>query len=129
MKNGGKLNLPIYYRNKIFTEEEREKLFLDKIEKGIVYVLGHKLDLKQEYEHYMTVLVQERERCEKLYHDNPKDWEDRKYLNRLKKQRQWTESKATMVAEKEKRKEERKQEQFNRDIDLFANLYFNQNHT
>ena len=46
MKNGGKLNLPIYYRNKIFTEEEREKLFLDKIEKGIVYILGHKLDLK-----------------------------------------------------------------------------------
>ena len=24
MRNGGKLNLPIYYRNKIFTEEERE---------------------------------------------------------------------------------------------------------
>ena len=57
MRNGGKLNLPIYYRNKIFTEEEREKLFLDKIEKGIVYVLGHKLDLKQDYGHYMTVLV------------------------------------------------------------------------
>ena len=46
MKNGGKLNLPIYYRNKIFTEEEREKLFLDKIEKGIIYVLGTKIDLK-----------------------------------------------------------------------------------
>ena len=46
MRNGGKLNLPIYYRNKIFTEEEREKLFLDKIKKGIVYVLGIKIDLK-----------------------------------------------------------------------------------
>ena len=46
MKNGGKLNLPIYYRNKIFTEEEREKLFLDKIEKGIVYVLGIEIALK-----------------------------------------------------------------------------------
>ena len=46
MRNGGKLNLPIYYRNKIFTEEEREKLFLDKIEKGIVYVLGNKLDMR-----------------------------------------------------------------------------------
>ena len=46
MKNGGKLNLPIYYRNKLFTEEEREKLFLDKIEKGIIYVLGTKIDLK-----------------------------------------------------------------------------------
>ena len=52
----------------------------------------------------MGVLVSERERCERLYHDNPKEWEDRKYLNRLKKQRQWTESKATMVAEKEEKK-------------------------
>ena len=43
MRNGGKLNLPTYYRNKLFTEEEREKLFLDKIEKGIVYVLGTKI--------------------------------------------------------------------------------------
>ena len=56
----------------------------------------------------MGVLVSERERCERLYHDNPKDWEDRRYLNRLKKQRQWTESKATMVAEKERKKEEKK---------------------
>ena len=110
MRNGGKLNLPIYYRNKIFTEEEREKLFLDKIEKGIVYVLGSKIDLKTEELRYMGVLVSERERCERLYYDNPKEWDRRKYLNRLKKQRQWTESKATMVAEKERKKEERKQE-------------------
>ena len=77
----------------------------------------------------MGVLISERERCERLYYDNPKDWDERKYHNRLKKQRQWIESKATKVAEKEKRKEEKKQEQFNKDIDLFANLYFNQNYT
>ena len=35
-------------------------------------------------------------------------------------QRQWIESKATKVAEKLKEKEERKQEQFNKDIDTFA---------
>ena len=33
-----------------------------------------------------------------------------------------------MVAEKEKRKEERNQIQFNNDIDLFANIYYN-NHS
>ena len=107
MRNGGKLNLPIYYRNKIFTEEEREKLFLDKIEKGIVYVLGTKIDLKTEESRYMGVLISERERCERVYYDNPKDWDKRKYYNRLKKQRQWIESKATKVAEKERKKEER----------------------
>ena len=50
-------------------------------------------------------------------------------LTSLKKQRQWTESKATIVAEKERKKEERKQEQFNKDIDTFANLYDNQYYT
>ena len=76
----------------------------------------------------MSVLVSERERCEKIYYDNPKDWDGRKYYNRLKKQRQWIESKATKVAEKERRKEKRSQERLNNDIDLFANLYFNQNY-
>ena len=122
-----KINLPIYYRNKLFTEKERELLFIDKIEKGIIYVLGIKIDLKTEESRYNGVLVSERERCERLYHDNPKEWNERKYLNRLKKQRQWMESKATMVAEKEKRKEERIEKQLNKDIDLFANLYFNSN--
>ena len=32
-RTGIKLNLPIYYRSKLFTEEERELIFLDKIEK------------------------------------------------------------------------------------------------
>ena len=77
----------------------------------------------------MGVLVSERERCERLYHDNPKDWDRRKYLNRLKKQKHWIESKATKVAEKKRKKEERSEKQLNNDIDLFANLYFNQNYT
>ena len=96
-----------------------------KIEKGIVYVLGIKIDLKTEESRYMGVLISERERCERLYHDNPKDWDKRKYLNRLRKQRQWEESKANIVAEKEKRKEKRSQIQFNNDIDLYTNIYYN----
>ena len=32
-RTGLKLNLPKYYRNKIYTEEEREKLWIQKIEK------------------------------------------------------------------------------------------------
>ena len=45
LRNGSKINLPIYYRNQLFTEEEREALFLDKIEKGIIYVMGQKVYL------------------------------------------------------------------------------------
>ena len=83
--------------------------------------------MKNDQQHYLTVLVQERERCERLYYDNPKEWDERKYLNRIKKQHQWVETKATKVAEKLKKKEERSENRFNKDIDLFANLYFNQN--
>ena len=43
LRNGSKINLPIYYRNQLFTEKEREALFLDKIEKGIIYVMGQKV--------------------------------------------------------------------------------------
>ena len=35
--------LLFYYRNQLFTEEEKEALFLDKIEKGIIYVMGQKV--------------------------------------------------------------------------------------
>ena len=42
LRNGTKLNLPIYYRNKLYTDEEREQLFLNKIEKGKVWILGQK---------------------------------------------------------------------------------------
>ena len=44
--------MPTYYRNKLFTEEEREKLWVDKIEKGIVWVMGQKvkIDNTEEYE-------------------------------------------------------------------------------
>ena len=42
LRNGTKLNLPIYYRNKIYTDEEREKLFIQKIDKGYVWICGGK---------------------------------------------------------------------------------------
>ena len=44
-KTNNKLNLPIYYRNKIYTEEEREKLFIQKIEKGDVWICGEKVKI------------------------------------------------------------------------------------
>ena len=52
LRNGAKINLPIYYRNKLFTEKERELLFIDKID-------------KRSY----------------------RDWEQQKYINRLRKQK------------------------------------------
>lgn len=54
-RQGIKLNMPIYYRNKIYTEEEREKLWLQKLNKEERWVCGEKIDIsKGEEEYYKT---------------------------------------------------------------------------
>ena len=44
-RQGLKLSLPIYYRNKIYTEEEREILWLQKLDKEERWINGHKIDI------------------------------------------------------------------------------------
>ena len=45
-KSGHKLALPIYYRNKLWTDEEREKLWIQKLDEEKMYILGQEYDLK-----------------------------------------------------------------------------------
>lgn len=46
LNNGVSVNLPIYYRNKIYSEEEREKLWIEKLNKGEIYIKGNKYNIK-----------------------------------------------------------------------------------
>ena len=46
-RNGFKLKLPIYWRNKIYSEEEREKLWLHKLDEQVRYVDGQKIDISK----------------------------------------------------------------------------------
>lgn len=55
LPNGAKVPLPTYYRNKIYTEDEREKLWIELLEKEERYVLGQRIDVstikgEKEYE-------------------------------------------------------------------------------
>lgn len=86
LRNGAKINLPIYYRNQLFSEEEREMLFLDKIEKGIIYVMGQKVHRNNETE-YLGLLEEARKTEQRLYGVHEQEWEEQKYLNRLRRQR------------------------------------------
>lgn len=43
LENGNKVGLPIYWRNKIYSDEEREKLWMSKLDKGVRYVCGIKV--------------------------------------------------------------------------------------
>lgn len=87
LRNGTKLNLPIYYRNKIYTDDEREKLFIQKIDKGDVWICGEKVKIDDQ-EAYKELLEYHQKEKQKLHGDDPQEWEVAKYLRRLEKQRQ-----------------------------------------
>lgn len=86
LRNGAKINLPVYYRNQLFTEKERELLFIDKIEKGIIYVMGQPVHRDDE-EYYLKLLDEGRKTEQQLYGYNIQNWEQQKYLSRLRKQK------------------------------------------
>ena len=79
-KKGTKLNLPIYYRNKIYSEKERELLWLQKLNKKTRYVLGVEVN----EEDYEKTLEYAQIRNKKLgYGDLTNNWDKSEY----KKQR------------------------------------------
>jgi hypothetical protein len=86
LRNGVKLNLPIYYRNKLYTDEEREQLFLEKIKKGKVWIMGQECDIRDEAT-YFAMLRDAQKRARQLHGDDPIKWDEAKYLRRLARQR------------------------------------------
>ena len=81
-KQGIKLPLPIYYRNQIYTEEEKEKLWLQKLDKEIRYVCGEKIDISKGEENYYKTLEYYRKKNKRLgYGDDSKNWELKRYEN------------------------------------------------
>ncbi|QCS36821.1 replication initiation protein [Tortoise microvirus 11] len=43
LPNGTKIATPIYLRNKFYSEEEREELWLEKLNKGEMYIMGQRI--------------------------------------------------------------------------------------
>lgn len=83
--SGFKIALPIYYRNKIYTEEQREKLWLNKLDKKERFVNGVRVDVSKGEEMYYKVLKEARVKNKRLgYLDNKIDWERRKYERDLR---------------------------------------------
>jgi len=81
-KQGVKLALPIYYRNQIYTEEEKEKLWLIKLDKEIRYVCGEKVDISKGEEDYYKKLEYYRKKNKTLgYGDDSKNWQLKRYEN------------------------------------------------
>jgi len=86
-KTGAKIALPIYYRNKLYSEEEREKLWLHRLDKNERWVLGMKIKADDD-EEYKRIINHAREINTKLgYGDDTKNYNQIKYENELRKLR------------------------------------------
>lgn len=82
---GYKVGMPTYFKNKIFTERERENLWLEKLNKQIRYVNGNKIDVstKKGMKEFLNALDHAQKESIKL--GNPKNpWERIKYEKSLK---------------------------------------------
>lgn len=81
-RSGRKMALPIYYRNMIYSEEEREKLWIEKIDKKIRYVDGIKIDISEGEEIYWKRLTEKQEENKWLgFEGISKNWERKRYEN------------------------------------------------
>lgn len=86
LKNGAKINLPIYYRNKLYTEEEREKMWIDRLNKKTVFIRGIKQELKtqQDYLNYFKLLAEQQAENERLgFGNDGKEWKRTEYKTQL----------------------------------------------
>lgn len=104
-KNGAVVNLPIYYRNKIYTEEEREKLWKQKLDKGIVYICGEKTRVDSKEHRRLLNYYQDKYR--KLCSESVEEWEWQRYRRRLKKQRDYYEREYKRIERKRREVQEK----------------------
>ena len=81
-----KIGIPTYWRNKLWTEEEKDKLWIQKLDKNVRYVRGMKIDISTPegiHEYYEALAREQRINVEWGY---PKEtWERKKYKNAREK--------------------------------------------
>ena len=95
MANGKKASLPIYYRNKIYNDEEREKLWINKLDKGIRYINGNKVKAENITEVTKLLRYYQELNRELGYGDGRKDWEREEYENKMRELNYWKRTKGT----------------------------------
>lgn len=85
-RTGHKIAMPTYWRNKIYTEEEREKLWLQRLDKQERWVNGIRVDVSQNDDEYWATVKEERYKNKRLgYGDGEKDWDRKRYENEKRK--------------------------------------------
>ncbi|AXH73651.1 MAG: replication initiator protein [Microviridae sp.] len=90
-RQGKKIALPTYYRNKIYSDEEREKLWLNTLDKETRYINGIKIDVSKGEEDYENTLKYQRELNKKLgYGSRDINEKDKEYERQQRNIRRYT---------------------------------------
>lgn len=88
LRDGRKISLPDYYKRKIYSEKEREKLWIEKQERGYRYIMGEKVNVDNEQE-YFSLLNFYREKAKRILNEKPQDWDREKHKIHLKKLKEY----------------------------------------
>ena len=84
LNNGAKTALPIYYRNKIYSEEEREKLWLNKLDENVRWIDGVKVKADDEKRRF-EILKNAQAKNKRLgYGNDSEEWKKEPYSVKLK---------------------------------------------
>jgi hypothetical protein len=76
------MGLPIYWRNHIYNEKEREKLWIEKLDKNERWVMGQKIDISETDQEYYKAMYSARIKNQRLgYGNNESNWEQKEYEN------------------------------------------------
>lgn len=81
-KNGQKMQQPIYWRNKLYSETERELLWINKLDENIRYIMGEKIKADDTTTINKTLKYYQQENIKLGYGKNT-DWNEHKYSNRI----------------------------------------------
>lgn len=87
LESGQRIGLSMYYRNHFFSEEEREKLWIEKLDKQERWVRGQRIDISKNEDFYWFALKNAQEENKRLGYVEPQ-WERDQYsvtLRMLKK--------------------------------------------
>lgn len=88
-RTGHRIKLPKYYRDKLYTEEEKERMWMDKLDKEETWIMGEKISTKNGRENYYKILKWHRERNKEMgYGDDNKDAKRERYEHEMRKKYQ-----------------------------------------
>ena len=123
-RDGSLAALPKYYKEKLYTEKEREELWIQKQNEGYKFIMRekHKVENEKDEKIWEKLIQYYRIYCIRTYKDNPRNWQMQKDKRRNIKKRNYTSRERREREQyytKLSRSIERKKNEFDKDIEQF----------